>query len=512
MIDITSISFDDEKVWGMIGEGKVKGCFQIESHLGKTWCKALRPENLGELAALISVIRPGCLKAKGADGKSMTQHYVDRKHGEEEVVELYHSINDILEKTYGVMVFQEQAMKIAQRMAGFDLKEADNLRKAIGKKKADLMNKVRIGFIDGCVKNGIDEAKAIEVFDIIEKSNRYSFNASHAVAYATMAYWSAWLKYYHPINFYKIWLRNSSEKIKPDLEKKQLILSAKAEGINIAGPSILKLEEKFFWDSDNDSIRFGICDVKNVGSAHLLQLRKSLQDIDRENWISILTTALPSINKRAIENLISVGAFACCGKSRTSMLHELSCFLELTKKEMEFFKEHLDPSENLESHLRRLISLGTKSEGGFISSKNRISKVESIVSRLANPGRSLDDNPASYAKIEEKLLGYNVNELDSCSDASYADSTCHDVNNGKFSKSVLAVIIKKFREHKTKNKDMMAFLSVEDESGELENVVVFPEIYEQSKDIMYEGATVLITGEITDKKRKSFIVTNVFQI
>lgn len=174
-IDITTVPENDIDVWKMIGEGRVKGCFQIESHLGKTWCQKLKPENMTELAALISIIRPGTLKAI-VDGKSMTQHFVDRKHGKEEIPSLHSLIDDMLKETYGVIVYQEQAMEISVKMAGFNLKEADDLRKAIGKKKADLMKEVRVKFIDGCKKNSIDEDKSIEIFDMIEKSARYSFN------------------------------------------------------------------------------------------------------------------------------------------------------------------------------------------------------------------------------------------------------------------------------------------------------------------------------------------------
>jgi len=122
----------------------------------------------------------------------------------EEIPSLHESIDDLLKETYGVIVYQEQAMEIAVRMAGFDLKEADNLRKAIGKKKADLMKEVRGKFLEGCVKNRIDNSKAEDIFDMIEKSARYSFNKSHAVAYAKMAYWSAWTRYHYPEKFLRI--------------------------------------------------------------------------------------------------------------------------------------------------------------------------------------------------------------------------------------------------------------------------------------------------------------------
>ena len=516
-IDITKLNEDDCTVWKMIGEGRVKGCFQIESYLGKTWCKALKPDNILELAALISIIRPGTLKAF-VDGKSMTQHYVDRKHGKDKVPSLHESIDGLLKETYGVIVYQEQAMEIAVKMAGFNLKEADDLRKAIGKKKADLMKKVRVKFIDGAKQNNIEEEKAIEIFDMIEKSARYSFNKSHAVAYAKMAYWSAYVKNHYVDKFMKNWLRDADDKIDPDMEKRQLIIAAKAEGLEIKGPSISVLKENFTFGETNGmfpTIHFGICNVKNVGVAHLEKLKQGIENLSNVNWSNLLVHVLPNVNKRAIENLISVGAFAGLGKSRTEMIHEFHCFNDFTKKEIQAIQDHLN-IEGLTAIdiVKKLLAYGVKKNGGFISTQTRLTKVEDILMRLQNPGRNLSDNSMTYARIEEKLLGYAINhsELNACSDACHANATCKELSDGRSDNCVIAVIIKGIREHKTKNGDIMAFVSAEDDSGELENIVIFPDIYEQNKDIIYDRATLLLSGQIKDKTRNSFIIDKVFSI
>lgn len=169
-------NFEDDEVWDLICEGRTKGVFQLESNLGKHWAKEVSPRTINELAALISLIRPGCLKAF-TDGKSMTQHYADRKKGIEPVDYPHESLEPILKETYGVLVYQEQSMKIAQKLAGFDLKEADSLRKAIGKKKAGLMEEVKKSFLEGAQGKGIITKEiAEEIFSWIEKSNRYAFN------------------------------------------------------------------------------------------------------------------------------------------------------------------------------------------------------------------------------------------------------------------------------------------------------------------------------------------------
>lgn len=519
MIDIMALNEDDRNVWNMIGEGRVKGCFQIESYLGRTWCKALKPDNILELAALISIIRPGTLKAF-VDGKSMTQHYVDRKHGKDPVPSLHPSIDSILEETYGVIVYQEQAMEIAVKMADFNLQEADDLRKAIGKKKADLMKQVRIKFISGSEQNGIETEKATEIFNMIEKSARYSFNKSHAVAYAKMAYWSAYLKNHYIDKFMKNWLRNANDKIDPDMEKRQLIIASKAEGLEIKGPSIHILEENFTFGNTHGMfpvIHFGICNVKNVGVIHLKTLKDHIKNIPEINWINLLVYVLPNVNKGAVDNLINVGAFAGLGKTRTEMIHEYHCFSELTKKEIQAVQEHLNLNKMLSAKeiVQKLISYGTKKCGGFISTQKRLDKVrDNILMRLINPGRSLADNCMTYARLEEKLLGYAINhsELNACSNACHANATCKEVSDGRLDNCIIAVIVKAVREHETKNGDTMAFVSAEDASGELENIVIFPDVYEQNKDIIYDRATVLLSGQVKDKTRNSFIIDKVFSI
>lgn len=197
-IDYENLNINCPITWNLLSSGKTRGVFQLETNLGASWAKKLEPDSMEELAALISILRPGTLKSK-LDGKSMTQHYVDRKHGIEQYTDIDHNIASIMTETHGIMVYQEQAMQIAQKLGGFDLKQADSLRKAIGKKLADLMSKVKIEFIEGCKKTGlVDDEKANEIFDIIEKSNRYSFNKSHAVCYGMIGYWTAWTKCLSP--------------------------------------------------------------------------------------------------------------------------------------------------------------------------------------------------------------------------------------------------------------------------------------------------------------------------
>lgn len=174
--DITSVDLNDGKTWDLICSGRTKGVFQLDSNYSAKWAERIKPRNIDELAAVISVIRPGCRDAI-VDGKSMTDRYADRKNGLEEVTFLHPALEDVLRPTYAILVFQEQALRIAQKVAGFTLKEAEVLRKSIGKKIVSLMNEMHATFIDGCLKTGlVDKDIAEMIFDNIKASQRYSFN------------------------------------------------------------------------------------------------------------------------------------------------------------------------------------------------------------------------------------------------------------------------------------------------------------------------------------------------
>ena len=199
--DITQLPLDCNDTWDLICEGNTKGVFQLESQLGRSLASQAKPRNIEELSDLIAIMRPGCLEAM-VKGKSLTQHYIDRKSGEESVEYFHDSLEPILKSTYGILVYQEQAILIATEIAGFDLQEADILRKAIGKKKAGVMAQVKKSFLEKSGNKGVvTREQAEEIFSWIEKSQRYSFNKSHAISYAYNAYLTAYTKAHFPHEF-----------------------------------------------------------------------------------------------------------------------------------------------------------------------------------------------------------------------------------------------------------------------------------------------------------------------
>ena len=511
--------FEDPKVWDLICDGNTKGVFQLESSLGKHWAKKVKPRSINELAALISLIRPGVLKAK-VDDKSMADHYVDRKENKDPVTYPHDSLEPILKETFGVLVYQEQSMKIAQVLAGFDLKEADALRKAIGKKKAGLMEQVKGKFLEGTKEQRIVTREvADEIFSWIEKSNRYAFNKSHAVSYAINAYQSAYCKTHRLKTFYTSYLNRSDRKPKPDIEKKELIMDARKEEIDVLPPRLQHLYTNFTKDENKDIIYFGLHHIKNVGIKEcekIEELQKN-HNILTYNWLDCLINIIYKykLNKRSVIALISVGAFN--GKnnttSRAKMLYEFDSWKQLSAREQEYISTIHEGREDLAD----CINFALESPDIKINSRRELTVVD-IKKSLENPFYNLDDTAYSMSVDEEKYMSCSLtcNKIDGI-DLNIATSMCKDVFNEAITGKVnLAIQISSIRTYKTKRGkspgQLMAFLCVEDGTGSLDSVTIFPESYEKYRDLLTDGNTVLLIGEISKKDKKSMIVNKVSQI
>lgn len=518
------IEYNDKKTWQLFADGKTKGIFQLESNLGRSWSKKLAPENIEELAALIALIRPGCLKAI-IDGKSMTQRFIDRKHKREDVTYLHESLEDILKPTYGVLVYQEQSMRIAQKLAGFDLKKADDLRKAIGKKNAELMSSIRNDFIKGCKKvKLVDEHTAAEIFGWIEKSSRYSFNKSHAVAYAVDSYWSAWYKANHTKEFFLSYLYHATEKQDPQQEIYELVNEAKLFNIEVKVPKITNFKEKFYVDGDD--IYFGIKDIKSLtgvtGDKLIEIINATSNSIAKKpsnlTWLDILVYLSPKINSTAFKALASIGFFSTKTTmlSRNKTLYEYLIFKELTKSEMDWVVNNY-PTKQWKNLIECFTDLApTKKSGGGTSKEQRSQVIYNEIDMLKNPPYDLSDDPAWIIEQENKFLGCPVSlaKIES-SDTSSANTSCMDVLNGKLGKNIcIAANINRINTHKVKNGKskgkMMAFLTIEDATCAIDNVVIFPEAREKYQYILYENNNVLLCGEV--EKNGSFVVQTAYEI
>ncbi len=509
--DPLKVNFDDEATWDLICSGHTKGVFQLESNLGKSWAKRVKPRNVEELAALISIIRPGTLKAI-QDGKSMTQRFVDRKNLTEEIIYIHDSLEPILKNTQGVLVYQEQSMQIAQQLAGFDLQEADNLRKAIGKKKADLMAEIKKQFLSGAKRKGIvDATTAEEIFSWIEKSSRYAFNKSHAVSYAICAYWSAYAKAHYPLEFYCNYLVHSSSKIDPQLEVKQLVNDAKNNEIYINPPSIKAMNAKT--DIIDKEIYFGLLDVKTVGERQVDKFKQIIEDneirINKDfkdwSWYEFLVLASPSLSSRMLVAVISVGFFSHLPESRSRMIDELDTWNELTKKEKEWA---IDNFHRFDDIISLLIALSpTKKEGGGTFNSKRSIKIKDLVIQCKTPSYSLNDDPEWVIRTEEHYLGVALTySRVEAYDTRLANTTIKEFVDGKRGDVKIAVTISEVKKWVTKKGKMqgseMAFLCVEDMTGTLDTVTVFSEKWKEYKNVLYPGNNVIISGQSSKTTRR----------
>ncbi len=490
-IDYYNINHDCQLAWQILLEGKTKGVFQLEKSLGKHWSKLCQPTSVEDIAALISIIRPGVLKAM-LGKKSMTQHFADRKSGLEPVTYIHEAVEEILAPTQGVLVYQEQSMAIASKLAGFDLQQADTLRKAIGKKKADLMAKVKTEFVDGCNKTGIvNEEIARSVFDDIEKSNRYAFNKSHAVEYGEIGYWTAYAKAHFPLHFFAAFLEMSNDKTASQEEVSELVEDAKLFGINVYPP---RIQERF--SIVPGGVFFGLKNVKNVGCNHIVKLLERIRLCQQEldcriedwPWHTILTNIGDNTNKTVFNNLISVGVFIKTGLSRQVMLHQYNMWSKLTSREKEMCKDIQDINECI-------IYLINKCK----ISRPRMEKLAGIIQSLENPPFKTEDTPYWITNIEQEILGTPITctKVDNIN-SSAANTTCKEFLDGKDGEVSLAVEISGVREYIAKNGKPMAFLNLRDNSGSLD-ATVFNDLWSKSKNLCYKGNTCLVVGNRSDR-------------
>jgi DNA polymerase III alpha subunit len=463
-----------------------------------------------------------CLRAI-VDGKSMTQHYCDRKNKGDEVKYLHEALRPILKETYGVLTYQEQSMKIAQVLALFNLQEADVLRKAIGKKKADIMAKVKGGFIEGCKNAGIvSEEEAAEIFGWIQESQRYSFNKSHGIGYGDIGYWSAYAKAHFPLHFFTSWLFYSHEKMKPQAEMRQLISDAKYFNINVYPPSLTKLhrgDPGHFALADGD-IYFGIGDVKKIGDSHVERVFKNVELVEQElgrkvdkwTWYDFLIFFSDTVSQTVINGIVAAGATDYMGGSRGNKVQEYTEWRKLTTKEQQWIKDNCKSSTNLLESIRLLLQNYKK------ITVTRRQKVEEVVKVLENPSFTTKDSAYYIASQETELLGIPVtcSKLDTCKSDIEADTTCREFLQGKTGKCSLSVEILTVRESLIKNGKQkgkkMLYLSLEDGTGTIDTAVVFPDALVGNESVLIEGNTVIICGERDKKFNESLVVNEVIQI
>ena len=306
-IALDALPLDDPATYDLMTSGDTLGVFQLESEGMRELLAKLKPDNFGDVIAVLALYRPGPL------GSGMVDMYVRRKHGEEPVVYPHACLQPVLEESYGIIVYQEQVMRIANLLAGFSLNDADNLRKAMGKKKPEVMQKFKEQFIDGAGKNGHARSFAEKLFETIEYFAGYGFNKSHSAAYALLTYQTAWIKAHHQVEFYAANLTvesSNSDKVK------EFVDAARRQGIEVRAPDVNASRRRF--SVEERAVRFGLGAIKGMGTRAADQIRaeceangpyRSFDDLCERHDSAML-------NKTALEAMARAGAFDCFGISR----------------------------------------------------------------------------------------------------------------------------------------------------------------------------------------------------
>ncbi|MGC8981572.1 MAG: DNA polymerase III subunit alpha [Minisyncoccia bacterium] len=458
---------DDENVYKIYQEGNTVGVFQVESRGMTSYLKKIHPTSIDDIIAILALYRPGPIE--------LLPHYIKRKHGLEKVEYLHPKLEPILNKTYGIAIYQEQLMKIAQELAGFTLQEADVLRKAIGKKNEALLKEQREKMINGMIKNGIDKETAEKIWKWYEPFVRYGFNLSHAVSYALISYQTAYLKRYFPLEFLTALLIHEGK----DVERiKELIEDAKKLGIKILPPDINE-SRKDFTIVDNDKIRFGLGSIKNVGS-------KLVEDIVNERdrngpYLSIADflrrVRSKDLNKKSLESLIRAGVFDQF-EDRGILYHNIDYLIEYAQKQKSFVFNGA-----------RLFS----SPDNIILRKNQ---TVSIFEKL---------------KWEKELLGFYISNHPLNLLKTNGFMKIYSIKNSKTNIEVRILgIINSIKRVLTKNNDIMLYLDVEDNTQNIE-VVVFPRVYKENSIIWEEGSIIEIRGKFL-KDREHIVAEKIIKI
>jgi DNA polymerase III subunit alpha len=471
-IDIENIPLDDPEVFRLFQEGRTKGVFQFESGGMVDLLRKARPTQFEDLAALNALYRPGALDA------GMVDEYVRRKNGTSKARYLVPAMKDVLEETYGVIVYQEQVMQIAQQVAGYSLGQADLLRKAMGKKDAEVMAKERGGFVIGAVNNGYDKKKGNEIFDYIEPFARYGFNKSHSVAYALVAYQTAWLKVHYPRHFMAALMSSEMDRTEAVVK---FIGEAKQMGIEVLPPDVN--ESNMYFTVVGTNIRFGLGAVKGVGEGAVESILDARRRVGR--YTSLLgfceEVDLRACNKKVLEALIKSGSFDFIGVSRRALF------------------EQLDSTADSAQRTKDEKDRGQFSMFGAMTSL--VPQSSTVKPQSGGPEWPEDER----LKYEKETLGFYItghplnkfnDELKLFANAS-TDTLFRHVDETVNIGGIVSQI-KKSKIKKGPNEGkLMAKFFLDDQAGTVE-VVVFSDLYSKYMKWLDNGVAVLVTATVKD--------------
>ena len=497
-IDVENLVMDDPAVFQLISSGKCDGIFQLESTGMQGFMKELRPQSLEDIIAGISLYRPGPM--------DFIPKYIKGKRHTEPIVYDTPELEEILEPTYGCIVYQEQVMQIVMSLAGYSMGRSDLVRRAMSKKKASVMEKEREYFVygneemgvPGCIKNGISEDIANKIFDEMTDFASYAFNKSHAASYAVIAYQTAYLKCYYPLDFMAALLTSVRDNT-PKLMK--YIDAVKKMGIKMLPPDIN--EGKAGFSVSGESIRYGMAAIKSVGDVvvdAIVEERNANGPFkDLKDYIERMSGK--EANKRTLESLIMAGAFDSFGKNRHQMMEvyqDIIAQVEADKKKnatgqmnlLDFMGESernaFDVTyPSVDEYSKDIILSGEKEFLGLYISGHPLDEVKGIIDKYT------DITTADFVPDEEELENFGIVKTVAEDEKNYTIGGVLDAVNPKL----------------TRKNENMAFVTLEDLHGSLE-VIVFPKVYEKCRDLLVKNKAVIIKGRASISEKESKLLAS----
>ena len=481
-IDIEEIPLDDAKTYELYQRGDTIGTFQFESEGMRSYLKELKPTNIEDLIAMNALYRPGPME--------FIPTFISRKHGREKVEYPHPMVEEILTPTFGIMVYQEQIMQTAQILGGFSLGKADILRRAMGKKKMDIMDTMKVEFVEGAEKQGIDKKKAEEVFSTMAEFAKYGFNRSHSAAYSLIAYQTSYLKAHYPAEYMAAVLTHNLNDIK---KITFFVDECIRQGIPVLGPDVNESHLNFMVNEKGE-IRFGLAAIKNVGES----AAESIINVREESgpYTTIFDFAkrvnLKSVNKRSMEALAMAGAFDA---------------FENTHRAQYFHRENSDDTiflEKIVKYANEFQVQQNSSQASLFGGDDEIEVHDPELPQI-DPWTKIEQ-----LKNEKDVTGFYMSghpledfktEIDQ-----FCTVTITDLKNNKEqykNKNVsFAGILTTVNHRTSKTGNPFATFTLEDFT-DFDNYILFSEDYLKMKHFLLEGSSLLVKAQITERKFKN---------
>ncbi|MDT8370736.1 MAG: DNA polymerase III subunit alpha [Gammaproteobacteria bacterium] len=471
-IDITNLPLDDIATYDLLKRCETTAVFQLESRGMKELIKRLQPDTFEDIVALVALFRPGPLQS------GMVDDFVNRKHGRAKVDYPHPDLEPVLKPTYGVIVYQEQVMQIAQVLAGYSLGGADMLRRAMGKKKAEEMAQQRALFLEGAQKRDIDEKTAGPIFDLMEKFAEYGFNKSHSAAYALVAYQTAWLKAHYPAAFMAAVLSADMDNTDKVVG---LIDDCRDMKLTVLPPDVNHSKIQFTV-ADERSIRYGMGAIKGVGEAALAGI---VEERQRGEPFSSLydfcqRVDMKKVNRRVMDALVKSGAMDSLGGHRASLEASIP-------KALQIAEQHRNNHDSGQNDMFGLIAVDQDQTDEPLLDAIEWSEQQLLIAEKETLGLYLSGHPIDrYADELSRFIPKKISQLEAPESKGYQRNEIPVITAG---------LIVAIRTMKGKNGGRMAFITIDDQTARLE-VRVFAEVYEQYQSVIQPDKLVIIQGKI----------------